>query len=191
MDTITDRLDIQHSSQEFAVEDAVEVIGENSEAGAVLGTLPISMRHIPGHQCCYYFEIKLVRDLGSYGIAIIGFAERDHNLDLFPGLTPNSYGYSSDGHKAKAGNKPPEEVCGEDYGESWYDVDDVVGAGFIFETQEIFFTKNGQLQGIAFTHVPLEPDLYPAIGLYDVGVKLDVNFGRKKFQFDLEHMLKK
>ena len=62
---------------------------------------------------------------------------------------------------------------------------DVVGAGLHTETNEIFFTKNGEWLGVAFRDVCITP-LYPTVGLHSKDERVSTNFGSDSFTFDIE-----
>ena len=128
----------------------------------------------------YYYEVTVL-DAGDRGVIAVGFADFHFRLSRQPGWEPNSYGYHADD-----GNKFHNSGKGEDYGPSFVQ-GDTVGAGIHLENREIFFTKNGKKLGVAFQNV--KATLYPTIGLHSQNEHVEVNFGAKPFQFDIEGMI--
>ncbi len=61
----------------------------------------------------------------------------------------------------------------------------VIGAGINWYTREIFFTRNGQPLGAAFTAVPTVK-LYPTISMHSPNEAIRSNFGQRKFRFDID-----
>lgn len=55
---------------------------------------------------------------------------------------PSSYGYRGD-----SGHKYLDDLHGEEYGPTFGETGDIVGCGFVTETRELFFTKNGAYLG--------------------------------------------
>lgn len=62
---------------------------------------------------------------------------------------------------------------------------DVVGAGLHTESNDVFFTKNGEWLGVAFHDVCTTP-LFPTVGLHSKDERVSANFGSSGFAFDLE-----
>lgn len=62
---------------------------------------------------------------------------------------------------------------------------DVVGAGLHTETNDIFFTKNGEWLGVAFRNVCVAP-LYPTVGLHSKDERVSMNYGSAPFAFDFD-----
>lgn len=91
----------------------------------------------------------------------------------------NSYGYHGDDGKKYSGSG-----LGTHYGPT-FTTGDVVGAGLHTETNEIFFTKNGEWLGVAFRDVCITP-LYPTVGLHSKDERVSTNFGSDSFAFDIE-----
>ena len=156
----------------------VQYIGKgthNNDVGAIQADCPA-----PSDCLLYYYEMT-VSDAGERGVIAVGFADLHFRLSRQPGWEPNSYGYHGDD-----GNKFHNSGKGEDYGPG-YGQGDVIGAGIHIENQEIFFTKNGKKLGTAFQNV--KGTLYPTIGLHSQNEKVELNFGSRPFQFDVEGMI--
>ena len=66
---------------------------------------------------------------------------------------------------------------------------DTVGCGIDYVAQGIFYTLNGKFLGYAWKGLGLtliqNQDWYPVVGI-DTNSPINVNFGTKPFQFDLE-----
>jgi hypothetical protein len=62
---------------------------------------------------------------------------------------------------------------------------DVVGCGYYFAKNSIFYTINGRFLGWAFKNVEFN-NYYPTISLHSLNDKVTVNFGKKNFIFDIE-----
>lgn len=152
-----------------------------------------------------YFEIKILRqDIlapvplhdSSTGGILIGlkisdFTEElsdDHNNRLQNQIETNRYWYSASGDKSREFKKEPHGVCRTVSGEEPYGVrfghGDVVGCGLTYE-KKVFFTVNGESQGLAFSVSPEDftEGLRPAIELHSPW-SVEANFGKEKFLFD-------
>jgi Ran-binding protein 9/10 len=106
-----------------------------------------------------------------------------------PGLGPESWGYHSDDgllyHNGTIGARRQE----------WnlrYTTDDVIGCGISFQRRLIFYTRNGEIMDAVFKNLtfnrpdePKEDDIYPMISLRSLGEKVNVNFGKEPFVFDI------
>ena len=68
---------------------------------------------------------------------------------------------------------------------------DVVGAGLHTETNDVFFTKNGEWLGVAFRDVSCVTPLYPTVGLHSKDERVSTNFGSAPFAFDIETYVSK
>ena len=147
----------------------------SNDVGAIQADSPV-----PSDVLMYYYEVTVL-DAGDRGVIAVGFADFHFRLSRQPGWEPNSYGYHADD-----GNKFHNSGKGEDYGPSFVQ-GDTVGAGIHLENREIFFTKNGKKLGVAFQNV--KATLYPTIGLHSQNEHVEVNFGAKPFQFDIEGMI--
>lgn len=66
---------------------------------------------------------------------------------------------------------------------STVNINDIIGCCLIFKSRTLFFTKNGQILGIASKRIPIDIPLYPTVGMYNNSV-IETNFGQKDFVFD-------
>ena len=94
-----------------------------------------------------------------------------------PGWEAHSYGYHGDDGKKFGVNPTPG---------TWplFAADDIIGCGFDFTRRTIFYTRNGEMLGVAFTDV--EDDvLYPIIGFHGTSAnqKVSINFGVTPFAY--------
>eukprot|EP00871_Galdieria_phlegrea_P001770 jgi/Galph1/2594/GphlegSOOS_G1246.1 len=119
----------------------------------------------------FYFEVGILSaDTEQVSIAI-GLSRKQNNFSKPLGIEASSYAYrGQDGKKVFQGG-----TC-KDYS-SPYQAGDTIGCGYIFETQEIFFTKNGVLLGIAFSQVEEQDHLYPSVSLHRRKEKVTFYFG--------------
>ncbi|GAQ84119.1 spla ryanodine receptor domain-containing protein [Klebsormidium nitens] len=137
-------------------------------------------RPVPRERLLYYFELT-VRDRGDRNCIAIGFTDENFKHSRQPGWEAGSYGYHGDDGKAYHASGR-----GDAYGPT-FTTGDVVGAGVNHATQEIFFTKNGKHLGVAFADV--REILYPTVGLHSKNERVEVNFGKRPFKFDLEALV--
>jgi hypothetical protein len=85
-------------------------------------------------------------------------------------------------NNAVPGNEPVDLK----YVRQWRD-GDVVGLGIIWETNEVFFTLNGEWMGVVWTALPPKVNkLYPSIGMRSRGACAKINFGAQPFQYDFK-----
>lgn len=146
-----------------------------NDVGAIQANRPA-----PSRRLLYYFEMT-VKDRGQKGYTTIGFTDEHFKNSRQPGWEVNSYGYHGDDGKLYHG-----QGRGEPYGQE-FTTGDTVGAGINYAAQEIFFTRNGKvLSGI---YKDVKTSLYPTIGLHSLNEKVEVNFGQRKFVFDVETMI--
>lgn len=147
----------------------------DNDVGAIQANRPAPCRRL-----LYYFEMT-VKDRGQKGCTTIGFTDECFKNSRQPGWEVNSYGYHGDDGKLYRGQGP-----GEPYAQG-FTTGDTVGAGINYAAQEIFFTRNGKiLPGI---YKDVKALLYPTIGLHSPNEKVEVNFGQRKFMFDVETMV--
>lgn len=138
----------------------------------------------------YMLKRDTVDTLGNYfEITILSLANRDIGVGLstsevsvtqqMPGWKKHSYGYHGDDGKKFGEGKTPGD---------WplYELDDVIGCGINFETDSIFFTRNGLLLGTAFENVS-EDGLYPVVGFSNRNTEtatVKINFGLEPFAYN-------
>eukprot|EP01126_Amoeba_proteus_P003999 TRINITY_DN11360_c0_g1_i11.p1 TRINITY_DN11360_c0_g1~~TRINITY_DN11360_c0_g1_i11.p1 ORF type:complete len:1040 (-),score=219.24 TRINITY_DN11360_c0_g1_i11:222-3341(-) len=131
--------------------------------------------------CVYgYFEVTVI-DGGARNEVAIGLVSNAYSMEKHPGWGKWSYAYHGDDGKAF-------HNCGG--GNAWgqmYSSGDVIGCGINYSTEEIFFSKNGKLVGVAFRGVKTDIPLFPMVGL-NMNVCVEINFGgkHKKFKFNFE-----
>ncbi|KAG2320449.1 hypothetical protein Bca4012_056510 [Brassica carinata] len=133
-------------------------------------------RPAPFKSLTYYFEI-FVKDAGLKGKVAIGFTKEGFVMRRQPGWEVDSCGYhGDDGHIYRG------KGTGEAFGPT-YTTGDTVGAGINYASQEFFFTKNGALVG----KIPkdIKGHLFPTVGVHSQNEEVSVNFGKKKFVFDV------
>ncbi|KAJ5109737.1 SPla/RYanodine receptor SPRY [Penicillium argentinense] len=121
-----------------------------------------------------------------FSMVAIGFSSTKASLERLPGWETESWAYHGDDGKSFFGESQGQ---GRTYGPQ-FTVGDIIGCGVNFHTREAFFTKNGIFLGVAFTNIPDIP-LFPSVGLKrQPPVYLVTNFGRDKFCFDIDKMVK-
>ncbi|KAG0575397.1 hypothetical protein KC19_5G001400 [Ceratodon purpureus] len=146
-----------------------------NDVGAIQANRPAPCRRL-----LYYFEMT-VKDRGEKGYTAIGFTDEHFKNSRQPGWEVNSYGYHGDDGKLYHG-----QGRGEPYGQG-FTTGDTVGAGINYAAQEIFFTRNGKV--LSGVYKDVKSALYPTIGLHSPDEKVEVNFGQRKFVFDVETMM--
>ncbi|ORY67939.1 concanavalin A-like lectin/glucanase domain-containing protein [Leucosporidium creatinivorum] len=161
-------------------------------------------RSVPVQAGVYYYEVTIT-DKGLSGYIGIGFSHREVSLSRLPGWEDNSWGYHGDDGRA---------FCclgtGESFGPT-FTTGDVVGCGVDYtgagpekegkersretaakkgegEGGRVFFTKNGDMLGYAFSNV--HGKLYPSVGLRTPGEVVRANFGSEPFKFDIEGLVR-
>ncbi|KAF0450881.1 SPRY-domain-containing protein [Gigaspora margarita] len=133
---------------------------------------------IPRNAGVYYFEINLLNDPAS-----VGLARKRFYLERHPGWEIKSIGYHGDD-----GMIYYESGHGSSYGPP-FATGDTVGCCINYCDQKIFFTKNGVNLGIACKKI-FAGKLYPVIGMHTYLTQIEINFGAKPFKFDIEHYAK-
>lgn len=94
------------------------------------------------------------------------------------GTTSKSFGYNCDGKIYHDKQK------GDNYGPKFRE-SDVVGCGYYFSKNAIFYTLNGKFLDWAFKDVEFH-NYYATVSLHSLNEKVTVNFGAKNFLFDIE-----
>ncbi|ORY05429.1 SPRY-domain-containing protein [Basidiobolus meristosporus CBS 931.73] len=142
----------------------------------------VRSNHAMPPQCgIFYFEVEIISK-GRDGYIGIGFSTHGVSLSRLPGWDPNSWGYhGDDGHSFCCSG------TGKPYGPT-YTTGDIIGCCVNFRDGSAFYTKNGVFLGIAFRD--LKGTLYPSVGFRTPGEQVEVNFGQRRFKFDIEHYMK-
>ncbi|XP_039041837.1 ran-binding protein M homolog isoform X1 [Hibiscus syriacus] len=134
---------------------------------------------VPVKRLVYYFEIY-VKDAGVKGQIAIGFTSEGFKMRRQPGWEVNSCGYHGDDGRLYRG-----QAKGDAFGPT-YTTGDTVGGGINFASQEFFFTKNGAIVGTFSKEKEMNRCLFPTIAVHSQNEEVHVNFGQKKFSFDLK-----
>lgn len=133
----------------------------------------------PVKRLVYYFEIY-VKDAGAKGQIAIGFTNEGFKMRRQPGWEANSCGYHGDDGLLYRG-----QGKGDAFGPT-YTKGDTVGGGINYASQEFFFTKNGAIVGTVCKEKEMKGRLFPTIAVHSQNEEVHVNFGQKKFAFDLK-----
>ncbi|XP_021288859.1 ran-binding protein 10 [Herrania umbratica] len=133
----------------------------------------------PVKRLLYYFEIY-VKDAGAKGQIAIGFTNESFKMRRQPGWEANSFGYHGDDGFLYRGHGK-----GEAFGPT-YTTGDTVGGGINYASQEFFFTKNGTIVGTVCMVKEIKGPLFPTVAVHSLNEEVHVNFGQKKFAFDLK-----
>jgi len=144
----------------------------DKDAAAVRTTHPV-----PPTCGIYYYEVDILRR-GNKGHISIGFCGKEVNLSRLPGWEPHSWGYHGDDGCSFAAEKN-----GTPFGPI-FGTGDIIGCGIDFNTNQVFFTKNGTLIGTVFKDIGKTIELYPSIGLRHSDEAVRANFGQDPFRFD-------
>ncbi|GAV87328.1 SPRY domain-containing protein/CLTH domain-containing protein [Cephalotus follicularis] len=131
----------------------------------------------PVKRLVYYFEIFVI-NAGCKGQIAIGFTSENFKMRRQPGWEANSCGYHGDDGMLYHGHGK-----GEPFGPT-YTTGDTVGGGINYASQEIFFTKNGQIVGKV--HKDMKGPLFPTIAVHSQNEEVHVNLGQKNFVFELK-----
>uniref|UniRef100_A0A093X7X1 Ankyrin-3 n=1 Tax=Talaromyces marneffei PM1 TaxID=1077442 RepID=A0A093X7X1_TALMA len=129
------------------------------------------MAPVPGHDYCY-FEVTIERGSPIAETFGVGFCEEQTPLNLMVGWDDHSWGYHGDDGKSFFNSS------GSAFGET-YTVKDVIGCGINFKEEAAFFTKNGNIIGLAFQKI--KGKLYPAVSMDQrmIGAQMSVNFWKE------------
>ena len=123
----------------------------------------------------FYFEIEIVEE-GSKKDITIGFSDKEVVLNKQCGTISKSYGYNGDGkiyHDSSKENFGPKFKKG-----------DIIGCGFYFSKNSIFYTYNGKLIDYAFKDVE-NATYFATISLHSLNECVRANFGRNNYSFDI------
>ncbi|EOY17278.1 hypothetical protein QUC31_001404 [Theobroma cacao] len=160
----TDKLSVKYTS--------VNLHGH--DVGVVQANKPAPVKRL-----LYYFEIY-VKDAGAKGQIAIGFTQESFKMRRQPGWEANSFGYHGDDGFLYRGHGK-----GEAFGPT-YTTGDTVGGGINYASQEFFFTKNGTIVGTVCMVKEIKGPLFPTVAVHSLNEEVHVNFGQKKFAFDLK-----
>lgn len=142
---------------------------------------------IPFAAGLYYYEVEIISK-GRDGYIGIGFCGPNVSLGRLPGWDDYSWGYHGDDGNAFACTG-----VGKPYGPS-FTTGDVIGCILNLGNFTAGFTKNGIFIGTAFKDLRIDlkdrkgsiSEIYPMIGLRTPGEIVSINFGQKKFRFDID-----
>lgn len=124
----------------------------------------------------FYFEIEII-DEGSKKDITIGFSDKEFVLNKQCGVVTKSFGYNGDGKKIREDSK-------ESFGPK-FKKNDIIGCGFYFSKNSIFYTYNGKFLDYAFKNIP-QGNYYATVSLHSLNECVKVNFGKNNFAFDIE-----
>ncbi|KAL6837819.1 hypothetical protein V8C40DRAFT_230921 [Trichoderma camerunense] len=134
-------------------------------------------------QCgIYYYEVQIISGKRDDTTIAVGFSTRNAALSRPVGWEPESWGYHGDDGRCFTGQN-----IGRPFGPV-FNSGDVIGCGVNFRDHTAFFTKNGQMLGVAF-HDVTRSSLYPTISLKKQGEEISVNFGQSPFVFNIDDMM--
>src|SRR3954454_14184929 len=95
-----------------------------------------------------------------------------------PGYNKYSIGYHSD----NGDQYQSSQFNSQKYGPKWGEIGDTIGCGYRPSLGEVFFTKDGEYLGAAYSYDEENYVWYPTIGA-DGTCKLEVNFGDSHTMF--------
>ncbi|SAL97758.1 hypothetical protein [Absidia glauca] len=110
-------------------------------------------------------------------VAAVGLSTKPYPSWRLPGWHQHSIAYHS--HNGCVSISNPSAPTPYSAG---YKKDDVIGVGYLSQTNTIFFTKNGRNLGRAITGFKFP--IYPIVGAIGRS-KIAVNFGQQAFRYDL------
>ncbi|GBB94118.1 hypothetical protein RclHR1_22970002 [Rhizophagus clarus] len=144
-----------------------EIIVENDQI-KFSETIFVQPQSTP-HRKLHYYEMTILKITDPYNTNIaIGLATKPYPCFRLPGLNLYSVGYHSINGKKFNNNN-----IGIEYGPDW-EVGDTVGCGYYSDAGEVFFTRNGDFLGEAFTHI--KHIWFPTIGASGPCM-VEINFG--------------
>ncbi|KAE8440424.1 hypothetical protein EG329_008005 [Mollisiaceae sp. DMI_Dod_QoI] len=139
----------------------------------------------------YYFEIEII-DAGLEGyplqplsfyllmsnrVIALGVCDGHMPRYMLPGIATHSWGYhSDDGNNYKDGAALFEWPT--------FTAGDVVGCGFNWKQNSLFFTLNGNLLE-GNDEIPVGLRVFPSVGMWSEGAKIRANFGSKAFRYEI------
>jgi SPRY domain len=142
-----------------------------------------------------YYEVKILPDADDktnsedQGCVAVGLATAFFDVqNSMPGWNEHSFGYHGDDGGIYHASGRMLTQFGEIFGAG-----DTIGCGIDYRTNRVFFTRNGEFLGRAFTlpKAIAKKDLYPVVGM-DTKCPVQCNFGsdsRQPFQFDLYSLI--
>jgi Ran-binding protein 9/10 len=118
----------------------------------------------------------------------IGYSYSSFPLDMFPGWTADSWGYHGDDGVIHHGSHVRK------YGPT-FTTGDVIGCCLDFQNSRVFYTRNGEFLGVAFSGLECwgpggRGDIYPCVGLNSVGERIRINLGKERFVFNISEYAK-
>lgn len=125
----------------------------------------------------FYFEVEITEE-GSKKDITIGLSDKEFVMNKQCGTTSKSYGFHSEG---KIFHDKPK---GDPYTLK-FKAKDVIGCGYYFSKNAIFYTINGSFISYAFKNVKYN-NYFPTVSLHSLNEKITFNFGKQKFLFDIE-----
>ncbi|KAI3420774.1 hypothetical protein GPALN_014395 [Globodera pallida] len=162
--------------------------GENIEYRSVCaeGAIP------KGNSGFFYYEVKILeKEVGIY----IGLAP-NNEIPLHVGYNKGTYGYGSRGefwgHEVKGCYHDWKEERPYRSNDNYFfgAVGDVIGCGVDLKTRQIIYTKKEKLLNTAGLKVDSDAELYPCVTLYEPGTKIEANFGKEEFIFNIAKAFK-
>ena len=139
---------------------------------------------IPQTSELFYFEVKILNDGNTKEIEIGLTMSKNSN---FVSSDDVNIGYDGYGYRGRNGNlyQFGRKRDGEIFGET-FQKDDVIGCGVNSIAQHVFFTKNGEIIGLANMGFRVQDqEWFPAVSLKGKNAKVEFNFGANPFIFKI------